>query len=200
MNARRLPSFGRRVLLAGCLVLGGGCLGDRTRVSTVAEPAVNLEGYRTFAFLPEEDLEAREGGAVGGALRRAVHGELAVKGYVPAPSGGADLLVSCFVDLTAPPDAASRQYSDMRWRAAHVAPDDVGPPGPEDAWEVGTFDDPRQYVGVSAVVDVVDARSGELVWRGWARRRSDPQELDASEMGEVTRAVLEAFPERGDRP
>lgn len=187
----------RGVVVALVLAAGlcGGCVGS-TRVVTAPAPREDVTARRTFTFLPDDPAPADDRGGLPAALRGAVRRELTAKGYVPSSSGRGELLVSCVVNVTEPPNPRALNYSDTRWRAEHGAPEDAGVPGPQEPWEIGAFDVPGGYMGMAVVVDVIDAATGELAWRGWARRAVAPREIGLDEIADVTRAVLERFPAR----
>lgn len=56
------------------------------------------------------------------------------------------------------------------------------------------------YEEGALVIDVVDAESRELIWRGWATARVDPSDPPSKRRDRIQRAVsliLERFPSRG---
>lgn len=184
---------GRLVALAGAMSLFGRCA--PLRIETDYDPEVAFEAMRTFAWIdsagPERDRE--QSPFLARRLRRAVDAVLRDRGFRPAENG-ADLLVTGFV-LEAPfhpgrwalaprcgPVVSVRiglaypfglsfrrpwhPFARAYWRS---------PWGYACAYRIGVgyvwfpiYEEPGRRLPGTVVIDVLDGRTREPVWRGWA--------------------------------
>lgn len=176
-------------------ILALGC-GSGMKVQTNAMPDLGpaLQSYRTYAWLPlrPEDDEAHNPALVA-QLHESVDRELAAKGYRRVDSGEADFRVGWHVSLkhTAEVDTLNPYYGYV-WDPAYF-----GPPGVTRAEvPLGVTDTRvREYKKGTLVLDVVDARSQKLVWRGSAEADVPESVKDrAKKIDEGAKKVLEAFP------
>jgi hypothetical protein len=172
-------------LAAACVALLAGC--TSFPVETDYDPAVDFATLQTYAWIDgppktgdprlDNDLLARR-------IRRAIDTQLAAKGYREAESGAPDFEVTYLlgverqVDVQTYVDTYPRGY---RWY-----------PGPSQAYTTV-----REYDVGSLVIDVVDPRKKQLIWRGSteARLQDDgtPEERDARANAAVS-AILDRFP------
>lgn len=182
-------------LSAGILLLGASCVDWGTSVGSVEPAALEVEDYETFSFLPGSVVPTDD--SLNSAVRATVQHELIEKGYAPASHETADLALVYYTDLTAPLDAAGFAYSAEAWEESH-APELY--PGVADRsgdiWDVGHIHDPHRYVGMALVVDAVDRRTSELVWRGWARTTREPEYITSDTIVDAVAVVMEQFPAR----
>ncbi len=184
----------------GLLLSGGGCALGPDVAST--PPAPDLRTEHTFAFLPQPKVRPSRDRSLDERLRAVVTRELQHKGYRSVDPGQADFVVSFYTNLAGPLDSSTLGYSSEKWERQH-APDT--PPSPVEApdttndlgrWQTGYYRDPRQYVNIQVVIDAVDPQRHELLWRGWARTKSPPEELSLGELADAAVRVLERFPSR----
>jgi hypothetical protein len=128
-------------------------------VSTEFDPKADYARYRTWAWIPqapgEEEAPAVRDPAVAAFIRSAVERELPARGLAPANGAAPDLLVAFHGVARDRVEVASYGY---------VVP--AGPYGMYGAPMYAT--DVRQYREGTLVLDLVDARKKQLVWRGVA--------------------------------
>ncbi len=173
--------MGRRspILLAGMAVLLLGCA--TTVVRNDYDTAFQFGTLRTYLWATGPDRFAVQT-IVGKRVRSAVDEELGAKGFVPCRDGKPDFLVAYHTGSQQGIDVVGWGYGCGPWWG-------WGPAG----WSV------YQYEVGTLVVDVVDARTNSLVWRGWAARAFDPYEdLSAREADAIARdavkRILAGFP------
>jgi hypothetical protein len=128
-------------------------------VSTEFDPKADYARYRTWAWIPqepgEEQAPAVRNPAVAELIRTAVARELPARGLVPANGAEPDLLVAFH--------GVARDRVEVT-NYGYAVP--VGPYGMYGAPMYAT--DVRQYREGTLVLDLVDARTKQLVWRGVA--------------------------------
>jgi hypothetical protein len=170
------------VLLAAAL---SGC--STMQITTDYDVGMSFGGYKTWAWAAEPRPRSGDpyldSDLLDKRVRRAVERELPARGYQQIGSG-ADFLVDYHVALE----------NRVQVRA-------IGSPygyGPGD-WELfgagGIY--ARTYDEGSLILDFVDAKSNELVWRGIARAEvymSDGPEERERKVNEAVRRILERFP------
>src|SRR6185503_10535511 len=166
------------------VVVGAGCAQFTIRADR--NPATDFARYRTFAWMPIAAAPPADQDAGGRGLENriysAVEGELQRRGYAPAASGAADLLVTFRILRNDGFDDADIPYAAQWHRGAYVA-------------ALHASDD--TYVRGTLIVDAVDRTQNMLVWRGSASARLLPH---ASYEKKVDRAesaiaqILATFP------
>ena len=147
-------------------------------VQTEFDPKAEYARYRTWAFISEppgpEQAPAVQNPAVLALIRSAVGRELAAKGLAFASDAGPDLLVAVH--------GFARDRIQVNTYGYGYA---YGPYGVHGAPGVaGT--DVRQYRDGTLILDLVDARTKQLVWRGTA---SDTVSSTSQVKGVVEAAV-----------
>ena len=124
-------------------------------VSSHVARGLDFSAYQSWQWAPPDPLPETDPrldtGFARDHIQGAVEKELALRHIEQAPSGAPDLLVHYHANISpridasrANPDAGACYDEDCRVRVLES--------------EVGTL-----------MVDVVDAKSGRLVWRGWAQ-------------------------------
>lgn len=134
-----------------------------------------LKTYRWADIPSKADANPLVVQRVGAAVER----ELKAKGYAPA-EGAPDFLVATYVGRQ-----SRIQVTD--WGYGY---------GPRGAWYGGGVD-VYQYEEGSLIVDIVDARSKQLVWRGTATSIIDPGATPEERTERINEAVAKIF---GDFP
>lgn len=172
----------KSLLIAGTFALGA-CATAAPDVDTRYDLAVSFDGYRTFGFA-EADASAtdRLGIAhpeVRAQFEDAIRRELTSRGFTeesdPSFLVGYHAAVSDAFEIE-----SSYEYYSYRRRAAWIEQDEV-----------------REFLAGTLVIDVVDATSNELVWRG--RAEGEVVDMDdpgkrAEQIQAGVRRVLAAFP------
>jgi uncharacterized protein DUF4136 len=160
----------RSSALAGviaCAAALAACAATMT-VSSHVERGLDFSRYRSFAWgpadaLPTGDPRLDQNAFFKDHVQGAVERQLAQRGLQLA-SGDADLLIHYHANITRriDPNQADRAYG-------YYAPGEA-PPGQID-YEAGTL-----------VLDIVDARTNRLVWRGWAQNGVEDMLRDPDRM------------------
>jgi hypothetical protein len=168
-------------LLAVALTAGG-CAA--LAVSSYGERGFDVRRYRTFAWGPPDtfstgDPRLDSNRFFAERVRMRVEQELAARGFERTTSASPDLLVHYHASVTQEIDTGTfdREYQHG---------DQASPP---DVYDAGTL-----------VIDLVDARARQLVWRGWAKGSvegliDDQQWLEKRIDDAVTR-ILSRLPRR----
>jgi len=157
-------------------------------VRTDFDPAANFSSYRTFAWMPlPQNTDYRlNNDLVDGRIRSAIENQLQAKGYQLGPVEGADFKVGYHAALEGKMDVRTiNSYYGYGWEQWST----ISPQTYVDEYTEGTL-----------VVDVVDAKSNELVWRGSGqgevRERADPDER-TRRINNAIAKILAEFPPGG---
>lgn len=144
-----------------------GCSGVDVRSDY--EPATDFAAYRTYAWLPQTPT-AQVDELVIGRIQRAVDAALDAKGLRPVSADEADLMVNQSVSVTEKLRVSDPYYSYE----------------PYELYREGTL-----------VIDLVDAETRQLVWRGTGQTRlaelKTPEERE-ERVRRVVEAILARFP------
>lgn len=123
------------------------------RVNAYAERGANVATYRTFAFAPVEtvatgDARLDSNPFFNEHVQTAVTRGLTAKGYARDDTGTPDVVVHFHVSV-----AQNVDVVDLDRRAGYCADNDCRP----FVYDAGTL-----------LMDLVDAKTKKLAWRGWA--------------------------------
>jgi hypothetical protein len=122
--------------------------------------AADFGRYRTFAWFPlanvPPDDQTTGDRALDKRIYEAIEGQMQRKGYAPAASSAADLLLTYRLLRTDGYEEPKLPYAAQWHRGAYLDAVHASP----DTYERGTL-----------IIDVVDRSSRELVWRGSASAR-----------------------------
>ncbi len=190
-----MNTFLNRLLLAAAALLVAAC--SSVPVSTDYDPEWQLKPSATYAWLPpqkklvsnpavDNDLFARR-------MTRAIDEQMRAKGLVQGDVDSADILVTYHVtqETRLDVDTFRTNYGYYPCWGGCWGPGWGGAAwGGSDVWV-------REYTAGTLMVDVVDAKSRELRWRGVSERRvpnfKTPQEREAFVRETVT-AIFQKFP------
>ena len=171
---------------AGVLPLAvAGCLAP-IHVSSHVEPAVDFAEYRTFAWdradaMPVSDTRLERNPMFTDHMYGAVERQLAARGIE-------------LTDAAAPPDLLVHYHASVINR---LAVERRGPAPSACATETCN-DRVEDFEQCTLVLDVVDARTRQLVWRGWSEHRLDDLLANADDLArDVDRGIalmLARFP------
>ena len=154
-------------------------------VGSHAGRGVDFARYRTYEWgpadaLPMGDPRLDQNPFFQDRMQGAVEKQLAARGFQRAVSGTPDLLVHYHA-------SADQRFDvhDVDRRYGHCLGDDCEP-------EVTT------YEAATLVLDIVDTRSNDVIWRGWARGSlegviTDPDRM-ARHINEAVQRMLAGFP------
>jgi hypothetical protein len=147
--------------LALAILVIAGC--SQFTVRANRDPAADFGRYRSFAWLPlaaaAPDDQTTGDRALDKRIYEAIEGEVQKKGYVPAASDKADLLLTYRLLRTDGYQEPKLPYAAQWHRGAYMEAYHASP----DTYERGTL-----------IIDVVDRAQSELVWRGLASARLQP--------------------------
>ena len=153
--------------LALTLVAGVAAVGCSTvQVRSTPAPNVDLAQLHTFAFMTPVRSDSRAArlaaSPAGQEIRNKMTQDLVDKGYAPAPSGvQPDFLVAYRAQLQRRTDVQSMPYGGPGWGWGW------GWGWGGWAWD-GADVTVRQYTEGTLIVDFVDPRSHQVLWRGTA--------------------------------
>ncbi|MBW1982080.1 MAG: DUF4136 domain-containing protein [Deltaproteobacteria bacterium] len=166
-----------------CLLVLCGC--STLAVQTDYDQTISFSRYRTYNWAPGTEAEQREqllqeDPFLDERFRRAVERELQARGFSKQESGTPDFLVSYHASSTTKTGyielADYRGLGHYRYRAFYM---------------------PYEYNEQTLVLDILDAVSGKVIWRGSATDELSPSSTPQAKEKEIHRAVrrmLARFP------
>ena len=148
-------------------------------------------GYHTYAWLSDDQKKTgdrrADSSTVDMRIRIAVATQLRLKGYQALTEGKPDFYVAYHIGLKdSSPNISTSYYSDgMAGHAFSHSADSrtAGKPAPAAAG-------PPSLLTGSLLIDIVDAASQKLVWRGTAAGEVDPG-LTSQQRDERTKAIVQ---------
>ena len=173
-------------ILAIALLGLAGC--SSFRVTTDFDPQANFEPLRNYAWLenvrkPSDDPRLHNS-LVDSRVRAAVDRELATKGYAKTPASSADFLVTYYLGLETKIDVHTIHSGyGYGYRGYHG--------------RVGSETVVDQYEEGSLLLDILDPRGTELLWRGTASarvRKSSTPEKREERINAAVAAIFAKFP------
>jgi len=182
------------VIVLGTIMMG--CSG--IRVTTDYDPLTDFSGYRTYAWLPEPPERSGDyrvdNAIVSKRITNAVERQLQAAGFVPSDLESASFLIAYHVALTERIDITAYDnfygYYGSYWGGYPGYYGGLGGVYSPDVYV-------RYYDEGTVVLDIIDPKTRNLVWRGSAQSRVDdsdtPEERDAR-VNEAYRRILERFP------
>jgi len=177
----------RRLLIPAFLVVAAAAAGCMTLmpVSSHVQRGVDFAGFRSYAWgpadaLPVSDERLRENPFFVDDVHGAIDTELQRRGLVRATSERAELLVHYHAAVTERLEVVSRPG-----RFRDCMGDDCRPT--VNKYDAGTL-----------VIDVMDASTQQLVWRGWAEHRLEDMRDDPAmvkqRVQDAVRRIFGTFP------
>jgi hypothetical protein len=153
--------------------------------------SADFSAYHTYAWLSSDQEKTgdrrADSSAVDMRIRIAVGTQLRLKGYRALPEGTPDFYVAYHIGLKdSAASISTKYYSDGMAGHAFVHAADTRqagkspPPDPE----------APSYLTGSLLIDVIDAASQKLVWRGTAAGEVDPG-LTSQQRDERTKAIVQ---------
>ena len=141
-------------------------------VHTDYDQEANFSKYQTFKWMPNPGKRVsrvKQNSLLDKRIRRAVEHELEAKGYRFVQGGRTDALIVCHIGVRNKVDIDRYGY----WgRRVHV----------------------QRYKEGSIVLDIVDAKTKELIWRGVAQGTVHYLEGDPERVNEAVFKILEGYP------
>ncbi|WP_417760206.1 DUF4136 domain-containing protein [Shewanella sp.] len=175
------------LMLAAVALVLAGCASVNTGWDY--DPAANFSQYKTYAWVDDKVSaeEYQHDGLLSQRVHNAVDNELAAKGFVKVAPEEAQLLVNYLtkIDKRATVDTFNAGMG-------------YGPYGYRGWWGASnSYSQVREYDVGSLVLDLIDAKSSQLVWRGTAKnvvREYKTPEQRINKVNQAAKAVLENFP------
>lgn len=160
------------------------------------DPGVNFSQYKSYAWVEKqsEDTSYHLDGLMDQRVRDALDRQLAQKGLQIATKENADILVNYLtkVDKKINVDTFNTNYGyNPYW-------------GPGWGWggNMQTQTTVREYEVGTLIVDLVDAKSGKLIWRGSVAdtiRDSDTPQKRIAKVNEAVASVMSNFPPKVEK-
>ena len=180
-----------RLILLSAIALTAAC-NTLPRIGYDFDPAADFSAYRTYAWMPGPQAKTGDrrvdNSAVDIRIRTAVDTRLRLKGYAPSPDGKPDFFLTYHAGVKELAADSTSQFLDptMAGIPFSMSADtrNMGKPRQEPEAKI----DPR--LSGSLLVDVIDAETNKLVWRGTAAGEVDPG-LTSQERDARMRAIVE---------
>jgi hypothetical protein len=155
--------------------------------------SADFTGYSSYAWLSGDQEKTgdrrADSSTVDMRIRIAVATQLRLKGYQALSEGKPDFYVAYHIGLKdSSPSISTQYYSDgMAGHAFSHSADSrsAGKPAPAPA-------EPPSLLTGSLLIDVIDAASQKLVWRGTAAGEVDPG-LTSKQRDERTKAIVQSI-------
>ncbi len=181
------------VLLTVCLVLAVGCA-DKPTYEFDYDQAFPFGGYQTYRWYDDDhnsrESQYRRRNSSDQRVRNTANQELVQRGFIEAPRGAADFWVNYHVTKRQT-QRVSGQEQGMHGGVG------VGTYGKSVSVGYSSGPSVKTYEDGTAVFDVIDIRSGKIVWRGVAEGRlknkmskADKEQLTIT----VVHELLNQFP------
>ena len=155
--------------------------------------SADFRGYHTYAWLSADQEKTGDRRAdsttVDMRIRIAVGTQLRLKGYQALPEGKPDFYVAYHIGLKdSSPSISTQYYSDGMAGHAFAHSADTRSAGKS----TPTNNETPSYLTGSLLIDIVDAASQKLVWRGTAAGEVDPG-LTSQQRDERTKAIVQGI-------
>lgn len=187
MHRARLPAwFMPRLLWLGLVLILAGCA--ETRVATDFTPGIDYLRYHSFAWVAPEDAGHEIRPIWDNALlteRIAANVSLVMKskGYREAPPAQADMLISYKV-------SSRQKIASYDYGAGYFA---------RPFWiQQGT--DVYSYEEGTLAIDILDAKTHKLIWRGWTSTIVNDEPLPTKTVNAMINKILARFPPGAQSP
>ena len=153
----------------------------------------DFSAYHTYAWMSGDQEKTgdrrADSSAVDMRIRIAVGTQLRLKGYQTLPVGTPDFFVAYHVGLKdSSPSMSTQYYSDgMAGHAFSHSADSRSASG-----AAPSLNETASYLTGSLLIDVIDAGTKKLVWRGTAAGEVDPG-LTSQQRDERTKAIVHSI-------
>jgi hypothetical protein len=136
------------------------------------DPNANFAQYKTFDFMPHRTGNPLNNKRVEAAIEQ----ELIAKGLQKQTEGRPDLLVAYHTNVKDKIDVDTYGYRYGRYGR-----------------RVGTYTTVQKYQQGTLVVDLVDAKEKELIWRGWAKGEASDS-VSKEKVDDTVAKILAKYP------
>ena len=183
----------RRLSLCLGLALVFGLVGCSTiQVYTDAARNVDFDKYQTYAWMKQP---AKVGNnpfyndqIFRSRMHQAVNQALEKRGYQPVTYGKADFLVCYHAGLRRELEVQDYGYTFDAWEGYWNVDGDLGP------WSTAV--EVEEHKETVLLIDFVDARSHELIWRGIATEYVSSPRMNEKDLKEIVCRMIERYPLR----
>ncbi|HMU53864.1 MAG TPA: DUF4136 domain-containing protein [Nitrospira sp.] len=160
--------------------------------------STNFNTYRTYGWMLDEQEKTGDrrvdSSSTDIRFRTAIAAQLSLKGYTASTAGRPDFLVAYYVQVKeATADQSQQYFSDGMAGMPFVHSVDTRNP----SGKPRTEPEAQSYTAGTLLLDIIDASSNKLVWRGTASGMVEPN-LSSQQRDErirkVLRDVLSNFP------
>jgi len=174
-------------LAIGLAAFGAACATTILNVSSHVRPGIDIGQYRTFAWgpadaLPTGDPRLDQNPYFQDYVQGAVEKQLAARGILASTTGTPDLLLHYHASIDTRIDVGRSEREYERCQGTDCS-----------SWV-------QDYEAGALLLDVVDARTNGLIWRGWAQDSVEAFE-NPDRMGqkvtEAVRRMMATFPRPG---
>ncbi len=170
-------------IIAGCSFIS---------VNTEHDPNINFAEYQTFNWMPQTDRTGKDrivnSSLFTKRLQHAVNQNLTAKGYRKETSDATDFLITYDISLKDKVEVTDYGYGAGGFRGQ--------PARYNSNW--GLYRDRNiavyQYTEARLILDFVDSKSKELIWRGIATGVATDFSGDDKGLNEAVKKMLDQFP------
>jgi len=168
---------------------GAGCA-PSPKIGYDFDRGTEFSAYHTYAWLSGDQEKTgdrrADSSTVDMRIRIAVGTQLRLKGYQTLPEGKPDFYVAYHVGLKdSSPSISTQYYSDGMAGHAFEHSADTRSASKSEL----SINETPSYLTGSLLIDVIDAASNKLVWRGTAAGEVDPG-LTSQQRDERTKAIV----------
>ena len=177
-------------LFFAVLLMASAACAPSPKIGYDFDRSANFNAYQTYDWLSDEQEKTgdrrADSSAVDMRIRIAVGAQLHSKGYQKLSGGKPDFYVAYHIGLKdMSPTVSTQYYSDgMAGRPFSYSADTRSAGGAKP-----TASEAPSYLTGSLLIDIIDAASNKLVWRGTAAGEVDPG-LTSQERDERTRTIV----------
>jgi Domain of unknown function (DUF4136) len=180
----------RRRLIIAVLLTVAGC-GQLPKTGYDFDRSTNFGTYKTYAWLSEKQEKTgdrrADSSTVDMRIRIAVGTQLRLKGYQTRSDGRPDFFVTYSIGLKdSSPTVSSQYFSEGMAGHPFLHSADTRPVRDT----TPSISDGHSYLTGTLLIDVIDAASQKLVWRGTAAGEVD-QGLTSAQRDERTKAIVQ---------
>lgn len=156
-----------------CLLLCGALIScSSVAVKSDFDANANFTQYKTFDFMPHPGGNPLNNKRIEAAVEQ----QLVAKGMQKQTAGRPDVLVAYHTNVKDKIDVDTYGYRYGRYGR-----------------RVGTYTTVQKYQQGTIVVDLVDAKEKELVWRGWAKGEANDS-VSKEKIDDTIVKILEKYP------
>ncbi len=162
----------------GILAVSTGC--STIRVETDFDPDADFASLKTYKWIEhtkKTDSEMMKDPLIRTHVINAVENEMDAKGYFKAVNENPDFLIAFYAGSRKKVDVTHYHYRYGRWGRLRGRDISV-----------------RKYKEGTLIVDIIDARTKQLAWRGWAVSVLHGRENAAEDIQASVKKMLHRYP------